>query len=152
MQACSGGRAGASALALAMPALLQHAPLRCSLLVDARRLHNLLQTAKTWDEPCYLPAYALPPGCPAQLQQRTDPWNLGPSAFFKFERGIKGICTVPRRVLVCSVARGALEGKDEAAQHGRGPLVARLLEGVTPLTADTTWLLLRVLLDEQVLY
>lgn len=55
-----------------------------------------------------------------------------------------------RRVVACSLARGVLEGADEAAQRGRGSLVARLLEEVTPLNAHTTWLLLRVLLDEQV--
>ena len=55
-----------------------------------------------------------------------------------------------RRVIVCSIARGKLEGTDEAAQRGRVPLVARLLEEVTPANAHTAWLLLRVLLDEQV--
>ena len=57
---------------------------------------------------------------------------------------------MPRRVVVCSIARGTLEGTDGAAQRGRVPLVARLLEEVTTANAHTTWLLLRVLLDEQV--
>lgn len=73
MQACTGGGTITSAVALAMPALLQHAPLRRSLLVDTRKLYSLLLQKANWVTPAYMPAYALPCDIPAQLQ--------GPDAF-----------------------------------------------------------------------
>ena len=56
-----------------------------------------------------------------------------------------------RRVIACSLVSRALVQLDTSApQQQRVQLMGRVLQQLTPCNAGASWLLLRVLLDEQV--